>query len=664
MKVNQILESKDVEESGLQYYTGVKKHGKEYMKKAAAAGRKGASQAEIGALKDKYSKAHKNEVKESDLDEVKKGLYYYVNKRKKAGTSRSKNHPDAPSAQDWKNAAKTAKNESMSEGQTEGEATLAKIAASGDDGYEMIYDGLNGLLGTEAQIMLQDMYDDISIDNRLHPDDDFEEIQSRMMDRIEDQYGGGVAEDKVKGVDGKACWKGKRYAGKVKKADGTYKDKCVPMENTINEEESDYYRDYKAGLISYAEYQELVKQFQDRNKQMRYAEIDRDRGPWYIKVNGKILKSKGLPKVFDWKRGAIAYGNAILKNKPELQGKIYLTKKSDDDQPSVSESKTTVKVPVKQKPRQGPLRPQTGAGAHKDKKKDQKQGKEKHKKPMYEDGTLKVSKDDQNMTILQNPTTGVQTQIDKKNPNAPRLTQDEQGKLKLTMPQGAQTGQTGQEKPDNLVGKDVSVSTNPVEDVHRISASPSQPGGEITDVNPRSPISGDEDHDEISKLLNQRLRKLAGVSESLSETGTDKDLGNGFTLTTTEFNGKAVPAVFDSQGNRYWIKNDSGDRQYGMSQFITIQNGKATGSNPGPMTAAALKQAGMQTAAPAAPASLSWNQMTPDQQAAFRAKQQADDAAAAQGGQNIQNYFANKNRTPSAPANETLDQMLRIAGLR
>jgi hypothetical protein len=55
------IKEDDVEESGLQYYTGVKKHGKEYMKKAAAAGREGASQKEIGALKDKYSKAHKNE---------------------------------------------------------------------------------------------------------------------------------------------------------------------------------------------------------------------------------------------------------------------------------------------------------------------------------------------------------------------------------------------------------------------------------------------------------------------------------------------------------------------------------------------------------------------------------------------------------------------------
>jgi len=39
----------------------------------------------------------------------------------------------------------------------------------------------------------------------------------------------GKLAEKIKGVDGKACWKGKRYAGRVKKADGTYKDKCVPV---------------------------------------------------------------------------------------------------------------------------------------------------------------------------------------------------------------------------------------------------------------------------------------------------------------------------------------------------------------------------------------------------------------------------------------------------
>ena len=237
-------------------------------------------------------------------------------------------------------------------------------------------------------------------------------------------------------------------------------------------------------------------------------------------------------------------------------------------------------------------------------------------------GMLKVAKDDEKQTILQNPTTGVQTQIDKKNPNAPRLTQDDKGKLTLTMPQGAQTGGLG-DKPQPLVGKEVQVDQMP----------------EMVD-----------------------LKKLAGFKEDIFiEAAGDKDLGNGFTLTTTEFNGKLVPAVFDAEGNRYWVKNDTGDRRYGVAQFITIHNGKAIGSKPGTMTAAALKQAGWQTTASApAPA---WNQMTPDQQAAFRTKQQADDAAAVQGAQNAQNYWANKSRTP-ATSNESLDKMLRIAGLK
>lgn len=50
------------------------------------------------------------------LSEEPKGLYHNVNKRKKAGTSRSADHPDAPSEQDWKNAAKTAKKNESAEG--------------------------------------------------------------------------------------------------------------------------------------------------------------------------------------------------------------------------------------------------------------------------------------------------------------------------------------------------------------------------------------------------------------------------------------------------------------------------------------------------------------------------------------------------------------------
>ena len=77
----------------------------------------------------------------------------------------------------------------VAENQSESEATLAQIAAAGDEGYDMIQDGLDGLLGGEVEIILQDMYDDVSREYRLHPDDDFEQIIERMMDRIEQDYG-------------------------------------------------------------------------------------------------------------------------------------------------------------------------------------------------------------------------------------------------------------------------------------------------------------------------------------------------------------------------------------------------------------------------------------------------------------------------------------------
>jgi hypothetical protein len=242
----------------------------------------------------------------------------------------------------------------------------------------------------------------------------------------------------------------------------------------------------------------------DFERKLRQQQMDRDRGPWYIKINGKIFKSKGEVKAFDWKKGANNYALAILKNRPELQGKIMLTKRAEDDTDMSESKKQTPPKPrnfVVKNAKMG------GAGAHKDKKKAQKQGETKHKNAVYEAGELKVQKDDEKATILLNPATGVQTQIDKTNPNAPRLAQDETGKLKLSAPQGA----SDTEQKPNLVGKDVSVDSAPVEDVHNVSAASSQPGDELTDINTRSAISGEEDHDEISKLLTQRLRKLAGL---------------------------------------------------------------------------------------------------------------------------------------------------------
>lgn len=83
-----IKEDDEVDESGLQYHTGVKKHGEDYMKRAAEAGRKGASQKELGALKDKYSKAYKEDA---DVDEAKyQGREVQLGKKMSGDVKKSK----------------------------------------------------------------------------------------------------------------------------------------------------------------------------------------------------------------------------------------------------------------------------------------------------------------------------------------------------------------------------------------------------------------------------------------------------------------------------------------------------------------------------------------------------------------------------------------------
>ena len=54
-------DDEETNESGLQYYTGVKKYGKEGMTKIQSAAGKGANHEEIGKIKDKYDKRKKTE---------------------------------------------------------------------------------------------------------------------------------------------------------------------------------------------------------------------------------------------------------------------------------------------------------------------------------------------------------------------------------------------------------------------------------------------------------------------------------------------------------------------------------------------------------------------------------------------------------------------------
>ena len=67
-----------------------------------------------------------------ELKEKSKGVYYYMNLRKKKGTSRPKGHPKAPSEDDLKRAAQTAKENVKEDGHT----AVAKVKSDIKDRKE------------------------------------------------------------------------------------------------------------------------------------------------------------------------------------------------------------------------------------------------------------------------------------------------------------------------------------------------------------------------------------------------------------------------------------------------------------------------------------------------------------------------------------------------
>lgn len=94
------------------------------------------------------------------IDEAeKKGLYYNVNKRKAAGTSRPASSPKAPTAQAWKDAAKTAKKEDMAEAKR----TMSRVAKGnkkyGKDGMAALRDAAAAGASEEKMDKIRDEHD-------------------------------------------------------------------------------------------------------------------------------------------------------------------------------------------------------------------------------------------------------------------------------------------------------------------------------------------------------------------------------------------------------------------------------------------------------------------------------------------------------------------------
>jgi hypothetical protein len=131
----------------------------------------------------------------------------------------------------------------------------------------------------------------------------------------------GVAEEQTSALSravSEAGW-GRRYS--------SYHDELSSRERAEQDYMDQSKRDFKR-----AEMQHELGHEDDPNfeRNLRQQQIDKDRGPWYIRIDGKVYKQKGVAKSFDWKRGANNYALAMIKNNPSLQGKVLLTKSAED----------------------------------------------------------------------------------------------------------------------------------------------------------------------------------------------------------------------------------------------------------------------------------------------------------------------------------------------
>ena len=63
--------------------------------------------------------------------------------------------------------------------------SLARGLANAPDAFDYIYECISGNHGDELWTYVCDLYQDVSIDNGLHPDDHFEEIINIILDDLE-----------------------------------------------------------------------------------------------------------------------------------------------------------------------------------------------------------------------------------------------------------------------------------------------------------------------------------------------------------------------------------------------------------------------------------------------------------------------------------------------
>ena len=170
-----------------------------------------------------------------DGKKAKKGLWYYMNKKKKSGTSRPGKGTVSDEAieksQNKTGGAWTRKEGKNPEGGLNAKGR-ASLKAQGQDIKEPVTeDKPSGKRKKRKDSFCKRMK---GMKNKLTGKKKRNDPNSRINKALR-TWGckecggfykdGGARKGKVKGADGKACWEGYRYAGTV-----NGKDKCVPIE--------------------------------------------------------------------------------------------------------------------------------------------------------------------------------------------------------------------------------------------------------------------------------------------------------------------------------------------------------------------------------------------------------------------------------------------------
>lgn len=215
-----------------------------------------------------------------------------------------------------------------------------------------------------------------------------------------------------------------------------------------------------------------------------------------------------------------------------------------------------------------------GAGAHRDKKKEQKQGVEKHKKPFMEDHADAANG---------------------------------WGAGSYDTYAGGRHGRGVAENPEWYSDEANSMSTSQLKSLYkhaiklRQAVQKMQQQGDTLEPWQQSKVTKAADYlDAVFNAVDDEhdMGEDQGVAEGdASKAQAGQDLGNGFVLTTVDVFGRKFKVVLDTQSDIHYLpnRNESGGAIVrSMAPFITIKNGQAnTTMSVGPATQAAMKKAGL-----------------------------------------------------------------------